>query len=96
MADLLGGSDADSLAAIGQLHLEAGRFADAESTTRRAIALQGDRYEARYVLGRALLRQGRTAEAREQLEVFQRLRDRAMEVQRRSFEASAQRPAAPE
>lgn len=96
MADLLGGSDADSLAALGELHFEAGRFADAESTLRRAIALQGDRYEARYVLGRALLRQGRTAEAREQLEVFQRLRDRAMEVQRRSFEASAQRPAAPE
>ena len=96
MADLLGGSDANSLLATGQLHLEAGRFADAESATRRALALQGDRYEARYVLGRALLRQGRTAEAREQLEMFQRLRDRAMEAQRRSFEASAQRPAAPE
>ena len=96
MADLLGAPDAEGLAAIGQLHLEAGRFTDAEAATRRALALQGDRVEARYVLGRSLMRQGRTAEAREQLEVFQRLRDRAMEVQRRSFEASAQGPAAPE
>jgi tetratricopeptide (TPR) repeat protein len=96
MADLLGGADAESLAAIGQLHLEAGRFPEAERATRRAIALQGDRHDARYVLGQTLLRQGRMAEAREQLEVFRQLRNRAMEVQRRSFEANAQRPPAPD
>ena len=96
MADLLGGSNAESLAAIGQLHLEAGRLPEAERATRRAIALQGDRLDARYVLGQTLLRQGRMAEASEQFEVFRQLRDRAMEVQRRSFEANAQRPPAPD
>ena len=96
MADLLGGADAESLAATGHLHLEAGRFPDAERATRRAIALQGDREDARYVLGQTLLRQGRMAEAKEQLEVFRQLRDRAMEVQRRTFDANAQRPPAPD
>ena len=94
MADLLGGADAESLTTIAQLHLEAGRFADAESAARRAIALQADRHEARYALGRALLRLGRTADAREQLELFQRLRDRVLEVQRRGFEADTQRTTA--
>jgi tetratricopeptide (TPR) repeat protein len=86
MTDLLGGADAESLAAIGQIHLDTGRLADAESTARRAIAMQSDRQDARYVLGRALLRQGRTAEAREHLQMFQALRDRAMVDQRRTFE----------
>jgi Flp pilus assembly protein TadD len=86
MADLLGGPDAEGLAAIGQLHLAADRLQDAESAARRAIAMQDDHSEAHYVLGRALLRQGRTAEARETLEVFQRLRGLAMEDQRRKYE----------
>lgn len=86
MADLLGGADAESLAAIGQIHLDAGRLDDAEAIARRAIAVQPDRQDARYVLGRTLLRQGRTDEAREQLEVFQRLRAGALTEQRRTFE----------
>ncbi len=89
IADLLGGGDAESLTATAQLHLEARRLPDAEAAARRAITLQADRYEAHYVLGRAMLRQGRTSEAREQLDVFQRLRDRAMDVQRKRFETSA-------
>jgi tetratricopeptide (TPR) repeat protein len=86
MADLLGGADAESLTAIGQIHLAADRLQDAESAARRAITMQADHSEAHYVLGRALLRQGRTADARDTLEVFQRLRGLAMEDQRRKYE----------
>jgi len=86
MADLLGSADAESLAVLGQLHLGAGRLEDAESVLRRAVALQPDRQDARYALDRTLLQQGRASEAREQLDAFQRIRDRAMDDQRRSFE----------
>jgi tetratricopeptide (TPR) repeat protein len=86
MADLLGGADAESLTALGQLHLDAGRIDDAESVLRRAVAMQPDRQDTRYALGRTLLRQGRDSEAREQLDAFQRIRDRAMDDQRRNFE----------
>ena len=86
MADLLGGADAESLTALGQLHLSADRLKDAESVLRRAVAMQPDRQDARYALGRTLVRQGRASEAREQLDAFQRIRDRAMDDQRRNFE----------
>jgi tetratricopeptide (TPR) repeat protein len=91
IADLLGGADAESLTTMAQLHLEAERFADAEAASRRAIVLENDRYEAHYVLGRAMLRLGRASEAREQLDLFRRLRDQAMDEHRRRFETSAQR-----
>jgi len=86
MADLLGGSDAESLTALAQLHLSAGRLEDAQSVLRRAVAMEPDRQDARYALGRTLLRQGRASEAQEQLDAFQRIRDRAMDDQRRNFE----------
>jgi tetratricopeptide (TPR) repeat protein len=86
VADLLGGSDAESLTTIGQIHLDAGRLQDAESAARRALVMQPDRHDARYVLGRTLLRLGRDAEARQELDIFQRLRARAMDEQRRAFE----------
>ena len=86
MADLLGGADAESLTALGQLHLSAGRLEDAQSVLRRAVAMEPDRQDARYALGRTLLRQGRAREAQEQLDAFQRIRDRAMDDQRRNFE----------
>jgi tetratricopeptide (TPR) repeat protein len=86
MADLLGGVDAESLTVLGQIHLGADRLEDAESVLRRAVALQPDRQDARYALGRTLLQQGRASEAREQLDAFQRIRDRAMDDQRRNFE----------
>lgn len=94
MADLLGGADAETLAAIGQIHLDADRLEDAAAAARRAIALAPDRREARYVLGRALLRLGRSAEAQEQLDAFQHLRARAMDDQRRTFEIDTLRAAA--
>jgi len=86
MVDVLGGADAESLTALGQLHLSADRLEDAESALRRAVAMEPDRQEARYALGRTLVRRGRASEAREQLDAFERIRDRAMDDQRRTFE----------
>lgn len=86
MADVLGGGDAETLTALGQAHLAAGRTADAEAALRRAIAIQADYQPARYALGRTLLRLGRASEAREQLEAFERIRASAMADQRRTFE----------
>jgi len=86
MVDVLGGADAETLTALGQLHLSADRLEDAESALRRAVAMEPDRQEARYALGRTLARRGRASEAREQLDAFERIRDRAMDDQRRTFE----------
>jgi tetratricopeptide (TPR) repeat protein len=86
MTDLLGGADAESLTALGQALLRSDRVEHAEAVLRRAVTLQPDRQAARYALGRALLRAGRSAEAREQLAAFQQIRARTMEEQRRSFE----------
>jgi Flp pilus assembly protein TadD len=83
---LLGLEDAETLAAIGQIHLEAGRFADAEEILRRAVARQPDLPQARYALGTALVRLGRAEEGKEHLAEFQRLRLQALEDQRRVFE----------
>jgi tetratricopeptide (TPR) repeat protein len=86
MVDVLGGADAESLTALGQLLLGADRLEDAESALRRAVAMEPERQEARYALGRTLVRRGRASEAREQLDAFERIRDRAMDDQRRTFE----------
>jgi tetratricopeptide (TPR) repeat protein len=94
LADLLGGADAETLTTIGQIHLDADRLEDAEVAARRAIVMAPDHREARYVLGRTLLRQGRPADAREQLDAFQRLRARAMDDQRRTFEIDTLRAVA--
>lgn len=86
MASLLGLEDAEMLGTIGQTHLTAGRFDAAEVVLRRAIALDPKLPQARYALGSTLQRLGRSAEAKEQLDEFQRLRAAALEEQRRAFE----------
>jgi tetratricopeptide (TPR) repeat protein len=86
MASLLGHEDAEMLGTMGQIHLAAGRFDAAEVALRRAIALDPRLPQARYALGSTLQRLGRSAEAKEQLDEFQRLRAAALEEQRRAFE----------
>jgi tetratricopeptide (TPR) repeat protein len=88
MASMLGQRDAEMLAAIGQIHLNAGRLAAAEAALRRAIALDSRLPQARYALGTTLLRLGRADEGKRELDEFQRLRTQALEDQRRSFEIS--------
>jgi Flp pilus assembly protein TadD len=83
---LLGVEDAETLTAVGQIHLGAERFDDAEAALRRAIALDAKNPQARYALGMTLTRMGRTADAKEQLDEFQRLRAAALAEQRRPLE----------
>ena len=93
MTALLGMEDADTLAAIGQIHLDAGRLAEAEVVLQRAVAMQPDLSQARYALGTTLVRLGRAAEGKQHLAEFQRLRTEALEQQQRTFERDS--PAAP-
>jgi tetratricopeptide (TPR) repeat protein len=86
IASLLGPADAETLAAIGQIHLDTGNYAAAETVLRRSIALAPGLTQARYALGRALARLGRANESREQLAEFDKLRAAANERVRRTFE----------
>jgi tetratricopeptide (TPR) repeat protein len=86
MATLLGVEDAETLVAIGQIHLGADRFDAAERALRAAVALDPKSAQARYVLGMTLTRVGRTAEAKEHLDEFRRLRAAALSEQQREFE----------
>jgi tetratricopeptide (TPR) repeat protein len=91
MARLLGHEDAETLTAIGQIHLKQGRLDRAEAALGRAVSLDPSRAEARYALGRALQRLGRSAAATEQLEAFDRLRAAALEQQRVKYGREAGR-----
>ena len=86
MATLLGVEDAETLVAIGQIHLGADRFDAAERALRTAVALDPESAQARYALGMTLTRVGRAAEAKEHLDEFRRLRAAALTEQQREFE----------
>jgi tetratricopeptide (TPR) repeat protein len=85
MTTLLGVEDVETLTAIGQIHLGAERFDMAETTLRRAVAADPKNSQAHYALGTTLMRVGKTAEGKQQLDEFQRLRAAALEEQRREF-----------
>lgn len=70
---------------LGQLHLNAGHFADAALALQRLVALQPSYAEARYALANALLRSGRTEEGTKELAEFERLQERAVELRRRTM-----------
>jgi tetratricopeptide (TPR) repeat protein len=78
--------DAETLGAVGQIHVEAERYEAAERVLQRAVGLAPDLAQARFALGTALVRLGRTAEGQEHLAEFQRLRQAALDEQRRLFE----------
>jgi len=85
-AALLDPTTAGPLVMIGQLDAAAGRDDAALGMLRRAVDLAPADPEARYALGRTLVRLGRTDEARRELEVFRRLQSQAMEEERRRVE----------
>jgi tetratricopeptide (TPR) repeat protein len=98
MATLLGHEDAEMLTAIGQIHLRQNCPASAclgraEAALARAVALDPGFAEARYALARTLQRLGRTAEAAGHLEAFDKLRQKAFDDQRRTFERESGAPA---
>jgi tetratricopeptide (TPR) repeat protein len=83
--------DDDSWLAIGQIHLDAERYAVAVRVLTYATTLDPDDYQAHYALATALTRAGRGDEAAPELETFARLQARAFEAQRHSIDLSASR-----
>jgi tetratricopeptide (TPR) repeat protein len=75
--------DAETLTTLGRLHVGAGRFTAAIDALTRAVALEPANVQAVHGLGEALVRAGRTAEGQAQLEESERLRNLAVEDQRR-------------
>ena len=75
--------DAQAYAAIGQLHLEAGRNAEAAAAFTHALELAPDRYELRYSLATAYERTGDRTNAAKELEIYDRARRAALEERRR-------------
>ncbi len=86
LMSLLGLEDGETLGAMGQIHLNAGRLDRAVSTLRRAVALDPTRTQSRYVLARTLQRLGRDEEAKQELAEFDKLRATIFDEQRRKFE----------
>ena len=83
--------DAEAHAAIGRLHLDAGRHADAIGALRRALDLQPTLHDARYALALALKRTGREDEAAREMEMFERARRESTDDRRRTMSTEAQR-----
>ena len=81
---LLAPKDAEVLAAIGQLFLDADRAADAVAPLRRAIVVKADRFQSHYALAVALSRTGRADEAKQEFEQFERLSRQAIDERRRT------------
>jgi tetratricopeptide (TPR) repeat protein len=86
MAMLLGVEDAETLTAVGQIHLSAERFDAAERVLRAAIVQDPKNPQARYAMGMTLTRAGRANEAKQHLDEFRRLRAAALSEQQRQFE----------
>lgn len=82
----LGQEDAQTVAVMGRIHLNAGRLTTAESVLRRAVAMAPESAEARYALGRTLLRLGQDEEGQQHLAEFQRLQETSIEQRRQKFE----------
>ena len=73
----------------GQLRADLGDDEGAIALLRLAVRLDANHGEARYALGRALLRAGRADESRQELAAFERIQKAEMEAQRRSFEENS-------
>ena len=84
---LIDPTDPNSYLGIGQLHLGAGRYAEAIAALERLVTLQPGYAAARHMLGNALMRVGRTEEGARELAVFQQLEAAAAERRRRTMAA---------
>jgi tetratricopeptide (TPR) repeat protein len=89
IAAVIDPKSARAFAALGQLYADRGEDEAAVRTLRRAIELDATLLDARYAASRALLRLGRADEARQELQVFERLQREAMDAERRRFEDNA-------
>jgi tetratricopeptide (TPR) repeat protein len=85
MTALFAPEDLETLARIGQIHIDDGRYADAEATLRRVVARAPDMARARFALGTTLVRLGRTEEGQTELAAFRRLSVSRWEAERRKI-----------
>jgi tetratricopeptide (TPR) repeat protein len=77
--------DGDALVGIGQVHLSAGRAAEAADTFRRATDMSPGNSEARYALASALAQLGRTDEATQHFARVEQEQQRALADRRRAL-----------
>jgi tetratricopeptide (TPR) repeat protein len=90
-AALLDPTSAKVFGMLGQVEAAAGRDEAAVVMLRRAVTLDAELLEARYALSRALLRLGRSDEARQELQAYEQAQARAMDEQRRQFRDNQQK-----
>jgi tetratricopeptide (TPR) repeat protein len=86
IAGILDPTNVRALVTAAQIHAADGRDEAAVRLLRRAVTLDASHLEARYALGRALMRLGRTEEGRRELQVFEQLQQKALLDERRRFE----------
>jgi tetratricopeptide (TPR) repeat protein len=86
IAAILDPTSIRALATAAQIHAASGRDDAAVRLLRRAVALDSTHLEARYALGRALMRLGQMEEGRRELQVFEQLQQKAMQAERQRFQ----------
>ena len=88
---ILNPSQTAAYVSMGQVYFGDGRYGESEEASRRALALDPQQKEARYVLAASLVRLGRTDEGASELRVFQRLQAEDAAEKSRQFELGALR-----
>jgi tetratricopeptide (TPR) repeat protein len=91
VASWLDPKDAKAQAAAGQSYVRLSKWPDAIVALQRGLALDSGLREARYALGTALMRTGKTDEARRELEIFARQQAEAEATGQREFQLDALR-----
>lgn len=91
MAEALAPRDVATQALLAQLHLRAGRYAEAMATARRIIRLDPGHAQAHFVLGTALVRLDQADEGARALDAFARLHAADDEANRLQLELAALR-----
>ncbi len=83
--------DAKAHAAVGQVQVRLLDYAEAATALQRALALDASLQEARYALGTSLMRLGKAADAKRELELFERQRAEAESIGQHAFGLDAVR-----
>jgi tetratricopeptide (TPR) repeat protein len=79
-------NDMETLARLGQIHLDDRRYAEAEAVLRKVVTRAPDMARARFALGTTLLRLGRVQEGQAELAAFRALSVSSLEAERRRIE----------
>jgi len=82
VALMIDADDAETLTAIGRLHMTAGRVPESIETLERAVAIDPVNHQAVHALGDALVRAGKTAEGKKWLDESDRLLSRSIDEER--------------